>query len=196
MSVRRWGTISKTPYSGDIPEILASLESLVKAPGGAVIKAGSPYIQPGTFLRRITSGQDIYYFLPSGVGVVDTSLGAATVTSFYSQNVPWSVGQNITVGAAAATVAAINYDTHLVTLTAAITLPTNGMRAFGTTASDNTIDCVALDYAPYVANSDQAIEVATGGIFKKNLMDRLYSATDITAWGALAQPAHNMYRWS
>ncbi len=197
MSVRRWGTIVATPYTGDIPEILKSQELLTKPAGGAVILPNSPLIQPGTFLKRLTSGPNIYYWVPSKVGMVDTVLGAPTTTTFYSRNLPWAVGDIITVGAAAgAVVSAIDYVTHLVTVSSAITLPTVGMRVFSATAADDTIDAIALDFLPPIPDAAQAVEVAITGIFKKDYFDQMYHATDLAAWGAVAVAAFNAYRWS
>lgn len=197
MSVRRWGTIVSTPYTGDIPEILKSQELLTKPAGGAVVAANQPLIQPGTFLRRLTSGGNIYYWVPTKVGMVDTSLGASTTTTFYSRNVPWAAGDIITIAAANATVASVDYNAKQVTLTAALgAAPANGARVFSQTAAENTIDAIALDYLPNITDSAQAVEVASSGIFRKDYFDLFYHATDIGVWGAVAQAAINAYRWS
>src|SRR5215471_19636832 len=195
MSIRRWGTIVTNPGVNYIPEIL---ELLVKPAGGAAIQAGSGAIVPGSFLYQATAaGAGQYYWLPAKLAKVDASLGAPTTTSFYARNVPFVAGDAITVGAAAATVASVNTNTGLVTLTAAITLPTNGMRVFSQTAAQNAIKAVALDYAPTLLDGDQAIEIAIAGVFKKDIMDLMYdTVTDIPAWGALAVPEVNAYRWS
>jgi hypothetical protein len=197
MSIRRWGSIGSTPGVNYIPEILKSLDLLVKPAGGAAIQAGTPSISPGSFLYQIVAaGGSQYYWQPTKVGKVDTGLGAATTTSFYVRNPAFLPGDTITVGAAAATVATVDPNSGLVTVTAAITLPTAGMRVFSQTAGQNAIKAVALDYAPSLTNSDQAIEIAISGVFKKDIMDAMYEATDITAWGALAIPEVNAYRWS
>jgi hypothetical protein len=197
MSIRRWGTISSIPGTSFIPEILKSLDLLVKPAGGAAIASGSPGIVPGSFLYQITAaGASQYYWLPSKVSKVDSGLGTPTTTSFYVRNPAFLPGDTITVGAAAATVATVDPNTGLVTTTAAITLPTNGMRVFSQTAGQNAVKAVALDYAPSLTSGDQAIEIAIAGVFKKDIMDLFYDPTDITAWGAVAIPEVNAYRWS
>src|SRR5437879_1671149 len=198
MSVRRWGSISTTPYTGDIPEILKSQELLTKPAGGAVVTANTGKISPGSFVRRLTSGGTFYYWLPTKVAKVDTLLGAVTATTFYVRNPVFLVGDTITVGPDNGTIAAINYDTGLITTVAALVggAPANGARVFSQTAADLTIDAISLDFLPNIPDSAQAVEVAISGIFKKDYFDMLYHATDIATWGAIAVPAFNAYRWS
>jgi hypothetical protein len=198
MSVRRWGSIFRTPYSGDIPEILKSLELLVKPAGGAVIQANSPLVVPGSFLYQITgAGATQYYWLPARIGRVDTTLGATTTTTFYSRNCPWAAGDVIDIGAQASnTVSSVDPVSHLVTIATPITAPSNGDRVFSHTSGQNAIKAIALDYAFPISDSDQAIEIAISGVFRKDLFDLMYNATDISTWGALAIPEINAYRWS
>jgi hypothetical protein len=181
-----------------IPEILKSLELLTKPAGGAVIQAGSGAAVPGSFMYQITAaGATQYYWQAAKITKVDTSLGAASTTQFYVRNPVFAPGDAITIGAVAGTVATCDVTTGLVTLSAALAAaPANATRVFSTTAAQNAIKAVALDYAPSISNSDQAIEIAISGIFKKDLMDLMYDPADITTWGAIAIPEVNAYRWS
>jgi len=198
MSIRRWGSIVTVPGMTQIPEILKSLELLTKPAGGAVIQANSGAAVPGSFMYQITAaGATQYYWQAAKLSKVDTSLGAASTTQFYVRNPVFAPGDLITIGAAAGTVATCDVNTGLVTLSAALAgAPANAARVFSQTAAQNAIKAVALDYAPNESNSDQAIEIAISGIFKKDLMDLMYDPSDITTWGAVAIPEVNAYRWS
>jgi hypothetical protein len=198
MSIRRWGTIVTTPGLLYIPEVLKSLELLTKPAGGAAIQAGTGAIIPGSFVYQITAaGATQYYWQPAKLGKVDTSLGAATTTTFFSRNFPFVAGDAITVGANSGVVASVDPNSGLITMTAALAgIPVNGDRVFSQTAAQNSIRAVALDYAPLLSNSDQAIEIAIAGVFKKDVFDLMYAAADITTWGAVSFPEVNAYRWS
>lgn len=203
MSVRRWGSIVTTPGQYYIPEILKSLELLSKPAGGAVIQAGTGQAVPGSFMYQITAaGATQYYWVPSKLSKVDTALGPATTTTFYVRNPVFVPGDAITIGAAAGVVASCDVNSGLVTLSAALgAAPASAARVFSQTAAQNAIRAVALDYAPLLTNSDQAIEIAISGIFKKDLMDLMYDPADITTWGTgspsvVSIPEVNAYRWS
>lgn len=206
----------------DPVQILKSTKLLTKMPGGATLKAGERWVRPGHFLTKITAGGATqYYFQHTKIGKVLAAPAPTTTTFAVSNPHAFLPGDAITVGAAAATVLTVDWPSSgqypqalispaggtgsgIITTTAAITLPTAGMRVFGTVAGVTKIDCLSLNDADYDPTSDQAVEVAISGIFLQTVLENLYHTDDIQALNAAAatgagmilESAFQAYRWS
>jgi hypothetical protein len=206
----------------DPVQILKSQKLLTKIPGGATLIKSERWVRPGHFLTKITAGGNTqYYFTHTKVGKVLAAPAPTTTVFAVSNPHAFVAGDLITVGAAAATILTVDYPSSgqypqalisppggtgagTITTTAAITLPTAGMRVFSQTSANNKVDCISLNDADYDPTSDQAVEVAISGIFLQTVLENLYHTDDIQALNAAAttgagmilESAFQAYRWS
>lgn len=171
--------------------VLYDSAALTVMPGGAMVLAGARSIRQGDLMTRVVSGVGASRFIVCKYTQVASASAGVDVTVRDAH--PFEVGDEITIGTDNVTITAINYETNILTISAATAVAANdnvSLRANIANGRNNVVGIALLplrdegaaygdgadDVTPKLGDSMYG-SIALTGRFKKDQVKNFYTTT-------------------